>query len=91
MLWGRVIDAKKSLAKNEKDAAGGLVPKTWELVRRDPDESETILASGVVNFDLCPDGGVVFTNGSRIFHLPAGGVPRELATGTMIERVSVVG
>lgn len=90
MLWGRVIDTQKALAKNEKGAAGGLVPKTWELIERPSDGSATILARGVVNFDLCPEGGVVFTNGSTLFHLPRGGEPRELGAGSMIERVVVI-
>jgi hypothetical protein len=89
MLFGKVIDAEKALRDSGKGDAG-LVPKTWELVRRGEGGKETILARGVVCFDLCGDGGVVYTNGTRVLHLTADGVTHELCSGKMIERVSVV-
>jgi hypothetical protein len=91
MLWGKFIDADKALkSKNGSDDAA-LVPPEWELLRRSPDGSEQVLARGVLSFDVNADGRVVFTNGTGVFQLDAGGTPRRLCQGTMIRHVVAIG
>lgn len=91
MLWGQMIDTKLAMQKAEKNSAeGGLVPEDWELVRRDADGVEAVLARRVLAWDLHPDGDVVHTNGSAVFHLAGDGESRELCRERMIERVVFV-
>jgi hypothetical protein len=89
MLWGKLIDAEKALREGKGDSTKSLVPKTWELVRRAQDGSEKVLMKGIIAFDLCDDGGVVYTNGMEVHQLDNAGNDRLLCTGKLIERVIV--
>lgn len=90
MLWGRLVDAEKAEKRSGKGEATGLAPKDWELVRCAPDGSEAVLADGVVSYDLCSDGSLVFTNGSDVFHLDLEGRKHRLCEGKLIETVAVL-
>jgi hypothetical protein len=90
MLWGKMIDAEKALRESKKSGGGkALVPKSWELVRRSPDGSEWVAARGVVSFDLCPNGNLVYTDGTTVYHLTPDGQPTALCDGTLIEHVTL--
>jgi hypothetical protein len=88
MLWGKMIDAEKAM-KAAKDGAGAsLVPRTWQLIRQ-AGNSQTVVAHSVLSYDLCADGGVVYSDGSTIFYQTADvSVPAtSVCTGKLIERV----
>ncbi len=90
MLWGRWVQVDRE-QRSGGNTDKPLVPRTWELIRRSPNGDETAIASGVVAFDLCADGGIVYTNGVSVFHVDAGsdaGPGERLARGMFIERVS---
>lgn len=89
-LFGRVIDAQKALRKGGAGAVRSLVPSSWQLVRRSSGGQEQVLASGVVGYDLCPDGSIIYTNGTSVFHLRPGGEPREICAGHLVERVAAL-
>jgi hypothetical protein len=91
MLWGRFIDAEKALRKANQGAQGPLVPADWQLIRRADTGEEQVLAKNVLAYDLCPDGSVIHTNGTAVFHRPLTGEPRQLCAGKMIERVTCAG
>jgi hypothetical protein len=91
MLWGRFIDAEKALRKAKQGDQGPLVPSDWQLVRRADNGEEQVLAKNVLAYDLCPDGSVVHTNGTAIFHRTSSGESRQLCAGKMIERVTWAG
>lgn len=90
LLWGKVIDAEKAERQARAGSTTALVPKDWELVRRDPKGQETVLAQGVISFDVCEDGSVVYTNGNGVYHRTADGRTEPLGEGKMIEHVLVV-
>jgi hypothetical protein len=92
MLWGKVIDAEKTLRQNRKDDGDALVPKDWRLIHRDSDGKETVLATRVVAYDVSPDGRIVYTDGSRAYARDPGESNwRELLRGKLVERVAIVG
>jgi hypothetical protein len=90
MLWGRVVDTQKVLRTNKPGDAGALVPSSWQLIRRTASGEETILAKSVLSYDLCADGGVIYTNGAKVFHLPVNGTAIEIGSGALIERVAAL-
>jgi hypothetical protein len=66
-------------------------PSSWELVRRKANGSTQVLATGVLYYDLAPDGSVVFSNGGAVDYLPAGtGKAERLFSGRWIELVAVI-
>lgn len=91
MLWGKVIDAEKEMAKSHRDGDGSLVPDSWQLVRRAKDGSDAVVARGVVAYDLCPgDGSVVYTNGNSVVRIGANGSSDPIVRGRLIESVRVL-
>lgn len=46
-----------------------LVPHTWELVSRDRQGNERVLATNVASYDISPDGTIVYSNGHGVFVL----------------------
>jgi hypothetical protein len=87
MLWGMMINAEKGL----KDSGGAaIVPKDWMLKRRAPDGAESVVANGVVAFDVCTDGSIVWTNGSSVKLRAGNGQDQVLCQGKTVERLMVV-
>lgn len=74
--------------RGEVDDSVQLVPATWELVRRAPDGSETVLANHVVSYDLGPNGEVIYSDGLRIWQ--AGSPRRKLFQGKVVQSVVLV-
>jgi hypothetical protein len=73
ILKGRRIDAEKAL--REETAINGivsLVPRSWELVSRNQQGVERVLATNVASYDLMSDGSIVYSNGRAVFMLGAG-------------------
>jgi hypothetical protein len=90
MIWGNLIQAKKNARESDTEEAQGLVPKSWELVRQEADGRLEVLARGVLSFDLCGDGSLVYSNGNLINHLKAEGTTERLVSDKFIEQVAIV-
>jgi hypothetical protein len=74
MLQGRRIDAQKALrSAGLVRGVPSLVPSSWQLVSRDDNGHERILAQNVSSYDLCADGTIVYSNGCGVFILDAAG------------------
>src|SRR5262249_58346421 len=60
-LWlhGRMID----LASVSRDEGTWLGPDSWQLRARSPYGQDSPLASRVVSFDRCDDGGLLYRSG----------------------------
>jgi hypothetical protein len=87
MLLGNIMQAQRDaegLFEREKD---GLVAKTWELVKKPPQGDPQVLERGVLSFDICGDGSILYTDGSRIFFLRAGGSKETLGKDEFISQV----
>ncbi|MBL8518895.1 MAG: hypothetical protein JNM76_18190 [Betaproteobacteria bacterium] len=85
LLQGKRIDAEQAL-RNERPVQGvpSLVPTSWELVRRDRDGAERVLASSVATYDIAADSTVVYSNGRGVFVLEKNGSARHAYTGDLI-------
>jgi hypothetical protein len=87
LIWGNLIEAEGAArggpASEEPPA---IVPSSWQLVRRAAGRSE-VLASGIVAFDLTAEGGIIYSNGSAVYHRDGAGRTERLCTGDHIEQV----
>lgn len=84
MLYGRMVQVKPEAMAN----GSALVPNSWELVRKQVGSDEcTVLARGVLSFDISPDGSVVFTNGSVLKRVGVDGEVRDVGKGKLVETV----
>lgn len=89
---GNIIHAEKNLKENQKhgDPYAGILPRSRVLIRRSSDGTEEILARGVLDYALCPDGSVVYSNGKHILHRAADGNVSELVKAKLASRLVVV-
>ncbi len=88
MIWGNKVSAAR--AEKAEDEATDLVPKTWRLFRQRPGYDPQPIASGVVCYDLAPDGSVVYSNGSAIFLIDPSGKSERVHVERLIEQVTVL-
>lgn len=86
LIWGNLIDATRDDAKTEEKP---LVPASWELVRV-RDGAAEVVAKSVLDYDLAPDGTVVFTDGRRIEQVSPDRARTRLHTDTRIQQVVVL-
>jgi hypothetical protein len=92
MIWGNLIDADEATRHKTGDDVPALVPSTWQLVRQaGADASPEVLARGVLSFDLCDDGRIVYTNGAAIYLLDRDGGRTRVHRAERIEQVAVLG
>jgi hypothetical protein len=89
MIWGNMVDARKSAGQQDTDTPD-LVPKDWELICQDGSGNANVLARGVVNFDLCRDGSVLYTNGTAIFLRDASAKTERIVKDSLISKVIAV-
>lgn len=85
MEWNNLMAADQQARDDDPND----VRSSWQLVRRRGFETKA-LASRVVAYDLCPDGTVVYSTGSAIFHLDAEGKAQRLCEGNFIEQVMAI-
>jgi hypothetical protein len=57
------------------------------LVRRSKEGEETLLASGVLFYDVGSDGEIVYTTGTEVFRITPDGRRHEVATGVYAEGI----
>lgn len=87
MIWGNMVDAREAARNQGNTDTPDLVPKNWELVCRDHNGTTTTLARGVVSFDLCPNGSLVYSNGSAVFLRSPDGKSELLVKDGLISKV----
>lgn len=88
MIWGNLVQAQRKPRPEEEGM--DLVPKTWELHRRDASGETKVLASGVLAYDAAADGTIVYTNGNALFLLHPDGRKERVLNEDMIEQVFFV-
>lgn len=90
-IEGNLINAEKEYQNNlkHKDNYAGYAPYSWQLIKRDKDGNQTVLAHSVIDYALLKDGSVVYTNGKHVLLLKDGKT-EKLATATMCTQVAVV-
>jgi len=92
MVWGNLINADEAIKAKYRDTGEvpGLVPSTWQLVRKAGGQKE-VLAKGVLSYTLCSDGSIIYTNGNAIYRREADGKCVKLHVDDGIEQVIVIG
>jgi len=88
LLQGRRIDAEKAL-RGARPVHGvpSLVPESWELVSRDQQGVERVLATNVASYDIGADGTIVYSNGRGVFVLEQDGSSRLALSDQLVAEV----
>ena len=92
ILKGKRIDAEKALrTENKINGIPSLVPKSWQLIRRNRQGAEVVLASNVVSYDITPEGRIIYSNGRAVFLLGAGDVSTLILKSDLVADVIAEG
>ena len=84
-IHGNLVNAQMEQAA--EDEAQGLVPPSWELVRRGCGGHTEVIARNVLAFDLARDGSVLYSNGAAITRLDRDGRSERVLQAELIEQV----
>lgn len=88
ILKGRRIDTEKALrSANAVQGVPSLVPRSWELISRDRQGNERVLATNVLAYDIGADGSIVYTNGKGAFAIDSAGNERLLMKADLMEEL----
>ena len=79
--------AKDLFAPNRRD---WRVSRSWTLVRKPADGGLEVMEKGVLTFDLCDDGSLLFTDGSRVVLREPDGKKQELLKDQFISQVLAI-
>ena len=79
--------AQAHMAQSQEEDGEGLVPSSWELVRRSPRGSAEVIAKKVLAYDLASDGGVLYSDGESITRQDADGHTQQVVKGELIEQI----
>ncbi|HEY6253934.1 MAG TPA: hypothetical protein VI685_28600 [Candidatus Angelobacter sp.] len=90
MMLGNLMQAQREADHLPVLDRQGLVPRSWELVKKAPDGELQVVARGALSFDLCDDGAILYTDGSHIFLLQPDGRKEELLSAQFISQVIAV-
>jgi len=63
------------------------VSRSWTLVKKPADSAMESIATGVLTFDLCGDGSILYSNGNRIFARTPDGETEEVLREQFISQV----
>ncbi len=86
-IEGNLIKAKK-IAENEQSDEG-IIPSEWELIRRSSDGDETVLARGVMDYQLLDSGIIIYSDGRFVKKLVPGGKPEKICRIDLANYISV--
>ena len=91
MLWGQAVDTQRILNQDRNGTPRKpLVPKEWQLIRRNPDGTESKLADNVLSWSISRSGCIAWTDGRSLYRLLADGQSETIADADMIERIVVL-
>ncbi len=87
MMLGNLMQAQREAQNVPGRDREGLVARSWELVKKSAGGELEVIEKGVLSFDLCDDGSVVFTDGSHVYLLQPGGKKEQLLKDQFISQV----
>ena len=90
LIEGNLINAENEYKNNlrHKDAFAGFAPRSWELIKRSSDGTESTLAKGVIDYCFTSDGELIYTNGKHVLLINRDGKTQKLADTSLCTKVA---
>lgn len=78
---GNLVNAEQTLKENSKlgEKSPGIIPRNWELTRRGVDGKETCIRGGVMDYIVCKNGDIIYSNGKGIIKIKSDGSEEFIA------------
>ncbi len=73
-IAGNIVNAEKAEKENRKhgDKNPGIIPRSWQLVRRNSLGEEELVRCGVMDYTFTADGSLIVSDGKHLIRLPDG-------------------
>jgi hypothetical protein len=85
LIKGKRIDTENALKKEHRvNGVRSLVPRSWQLVKRNRNGEERVIATNVASYDIMSDGSIIFTNGYGVFILDSSDNAQVVFRGKLI-------
>jgi hypothetical protein len=68
---GNVVNAEQMYKRNKQrgEKFPGMIPHSWELTKITPDNKQICLKKGVLDYTLCENGDILYSNGHAIVRM----------------------
>ncbi|KPU45703.1 hypothetical protein OXPF_09360 [Oxobacter pfennigii] len=86
---GNLINVEKTLKENKDrgEKNPGIIPRTWELMKRTPDGSIKTVKKGVLDYDINNRGDIIYSNGKYIIKLNDSGKEEVLEKVELADKI----
>jgi hypothetical protein len=77
-IEGNVINAEAALKENRRlgEKHPGIIPRSWELVRANRGGGQVCVKKGVMDYVVCENGDIAYSNGDAVIRLSEDGSER---------------
>lgn len=90
-IENNLINVEKEL-KNSRaigDKFPGIAPGNWELIRQSAGGGIDIVKKGVIDYDVCANGDIIYSNGKYLKRLKEDGTEQMLCQTSLANNISV--
>ena len=89
---GNVVNAQQILKENQRrgEKYPGIIPHSWELIRLDENGNQSCLKKGVMDYAICKNGDIVYSNGNAVIRLYADGGEKLIEKCRMADNLTEV-
>jgi len=86
---GNIINAQKTLKENKQcgEKFPGIIPRNWELTRLEENGKQTCIKKGVMDYTVCENGDIIYSNGNAVIRLSVNGSEQLLEKSQMAENL----
>lgn len=77
---GNMVNADKILKENNSkgEKYPGIIPRSWELIKIE-NNKEVVIKKGVLDYMICEDNSIIYSNGSHVLEINKDGKENLLA------------
>jgi len=86
---GNVINSQQVLKENQRSGEKfpGIIPRSWELIRMDKDGNQVCIKKGVMDYIICKNGDIIYSNGNAVIRLSADGNEQLIEKSSMANNI----
>ncbi len=91
LIAGNIINAEKIEKENSRkgDKNAGIIPHSWQLVKRFPSGDEEIIRKGVLDYEVCDNGNIVISDGKHIIMMSPNGEEKLIGKCRLAQNVII--
>ena len=89
---GNVLNAEQTYRDNQRrgEQFPGIIPHSWELMRLDKNGNQTSVKKGVMDYTICKNGDIVYSNGNAVIRLTPDGDEQLLEKTQMANNLAEI-